>query len=111
MVVEVPRPFETNGEKTALLPGTFVEAHIQGVTLENAFAVPRSSLHNRNEVWLVNDNKLHITPLDIVRADKDFAYTTGALNDGDLIVISSLDAVVDGMSVRIKQNNDSEGMK
>lgn len=109
VVVEVPKPFETNGVKTALLPGTFVEAYIQGITLEDAFAVPRYCIHNRNEVWVENDGKLRITELEIVRADKDFAYTTETLNDGDLIITSSLDAVVDGMSVRVKQDDSAGG--
>ncbi|MBN1796570.1 MAG: efflux RND transporter periplasmic adaptor subunit [Sedimentisphaerales bacterium] len=108
IVVEVPEPFKS---ETTLLPGTFVETQIQGDILKNAFAIPRNSLHNKNEVWIVNDNKLHITTLNIVRDDKDFAYTTSTLTDGDLIITSSLDAVVDGMTVRISQDENPEDSK
>jgi len=108
VVIEIPQPFKP---KTALLPGTFVETQIQGNVLKDAFAIPRNSLHNKNEVWIVNNNKLHITVLDITRAEKDFAYTTSTVTDGDLIITSSLDAVVDGMTVRIKQDENPEDSK
>jgi RND family efflux transporter MFP subunit len=109
VVVQVPNPYNVNDVKSELLPGTFVQANIHGIKLVEAFAVPRNSLHNRNEVWIVKDGKLHITELDIVRADKDYAYTTDTLEDGDLIVTSTLEAVVDGMGVRIKQDDKPQG--
>jgi multidrug efflux pump subunit AcrA (membrane-fusion protein) len=83
----------------------FVEVLIQGNVLKNAVAVPRDAIHDGNKVWLVNEGRLHIKPLDIVRADKDFAYVTSGLDDGAMIVTSSLDTVVEGMKVRIKSGN------
>jgi len=51
-------------------------------------------------VWVAKDGRLHIRSLNIVRADRDFAYATSGLDDGDMIVLSALDAVIEGMSVR-----------
>jgi RND family efflux transporter MFP subunit len=103
VVVEVPHPFEGADSNSPLLPGLYVEAQIQGNVMKDAFAVPRNAIHGSNEVWVVNDNKLHIKNLDIIRADKEFAYVTEGLSDKDTIVGSSLDAVVDGMAVRVKE--------
>lgn len=100
VVVEVFEPFKVSDSRPPLLPGMFVEVLIAGRVLEGAIAVPRDAVHSRNEVWVVKDGWLHIQPLDIVRADRDFAYTISGLDDGVTIVVSSLDTVTEGMKVR-----------
>ena len=100
VIVEVPEPFKGSDSRPPLLPGMFVEVLIEGNILKNAIAVPRDAMRNSNEVWMAEDGQLHIQPLDIVRADKDFAYARSGLDDGDMIVISSLDTVIEGMRVR-----------
>jgi len=102
VVVEVPEPFKGSDSRPPLLPGMFVEVLIEGNILKNAIAVPRDAMRNSNEVWVAEDGQLHIQSLDIVRADKDFAYARSGLDDGDMIVISSLDTVIEGMRVRIQ---------
>jgi len=58
--------------------------------------------------------------LEIVRADQDFIYTISGLDDGAMIVLSSLDIVTEGMKVRSqlamsagakKPNRDSDESK
>ena len=100
VVVEVPKPFEQSNGRPPLLPGIFAEVLIEGKILKNAVAVPRDAIHDGNKVWVVNDSRLHVQSLGIVRADKDFAYTTSSVKEGALIVISSLDTAVEGMKVR-----------
>ncbi len=100
VVVEVPEPFKLSDSRPPLLPGMFVEVLIEGNILKNAIAVPRDAMRNSNEVWVAEDDQLYIQPLDIVRADRDFAYARSGLDDGDMIVISSLDTVIEGMKVR-----------
>jgi len=102
VVVEVVNPFEIFNGRPPLLPGVFAEVLIQGKTLLNAVAVPRDAIREGNKVWLVNDNRLYIQSLDIVRADKDFAYVVSGVRDEANIAISSLDAVIEGMKVRTK---------
>ncbi len=100
VVVEVSEPFSVQDGRSPLLPGMFVEVIIEGNTLRDAIAVPREAIHGANKVWIVNNNTLHIKAIEIVRTEDTFAYTTSVLQDGDAIVISSLDAAVEGMSVR-----------
>ncbi len=104
VVVEVPKPMDGSAsEKIALLPGVFVEVLIKGNVLKDGVAVPRDAIRNRNEVWVVRDGKLFVQELKVMRADKEFAYVAEGIKDGELIVISSLDVVVDGMSVRVEE--------
>ena len=112
VVVEVPDPFKISKSGSPLLPGLFAEVLIQGRILDNAIAVPRDAIREGNQVWLVNNNRLHIRPLEIVRADKDFAYVVTGIPDQANIVTSSLDVAIDGMNVRTEVDlttNDEPG--
>ncbi|NQT03042.1 MAG: efflux RND transporter periplasmic adaptor subunit [Planctomycetes bacterium] len=107
VVVEVSEPFKDSGSTPPLLPGMFVEVSIEGNILKNAIAVPRDAMHNRNEVWVAKDDQLYVQPLDIVRADRDFAYASSGLDDGDMIIVSSLDMVIEEMKVRIQTESET----
>jgi multidrug efflux system membrane fusion protein len=108
VVVEVPEPFKVIEGKPPLLPGVFAEVLIRGKILHDAIALPRDAVREGDQVWLVQDGRLHIQPLDIVRADKDFAYVVSDLDDGANVVVSSLDAAVDGMEVRTQAEIESK---
>lgn len=97
-VVNDPRHSAPNGN---LIPGMFVEVNIKGKVLENAFAVKRDWVHNSEEVWVVNGDKLHIRKPKIVRSDEEYAYLTGLSNESIRVITSGLDAVVDGMNVKV----------
>ncbi len=100
VIIEVPHPFKISQGRSPLLPGVFAKVLIQGKTLRDAIAVPRDAIREGDNVWLLNNNRLHIQPLEIVRADKDFAYVISGIPDQANVVISSLDVVTDGMKVR-----------
>jgi RND family efflux transporter MFP subunit len=100
VVVEVPEPFKGANGRPPLVPGMFVELLIKGKILEKAIPVPRDAIHEGNKVWVFENGRLHIQPLEIVRADQDFVYTISGLDDGAMIVLSSLDTVTEGMKVR-----------
>ena len=107
VVVEVSEPFKDSHSTPPLLPGMFVEVLIDGKILRNAIAVPRDAMRNNNEVWVAKDGQLHVQPLEIVRADRDFAYAVSGLDDGDMIIVSSLDAVIEEMKVRIQTESET----
>jgi len=108
VVVEVPNPFKVFDGRPPLLPGVFAKVLIQGKILSNAVAVPRDATRQGNQVWLVNDDHLRMQPLNIVRTDKDFAYVVSGVVDESIIIVSSLDAVVDGMKVRTQADKPAE---
>jgi len=101
VVVEVPRPYETSSGRPALLPGTFVDVTIFGHTLSDAIAVPRYAMHEGDRVWVFDDGKMDIREVVVARADRERALVTSGLNGGDLLVVTPLDAVTDGMALRI----------
>jgi RND family efflux transporter MFP subunit len=111
VVVEVPKPFDTSNGRPPLLPGVFAEVIIEGNILRNAVAVHRDAIRQGNKVWLVNDGRLHIQTLEVVRFDKDFAYVISGIEDNAIIVVSSLDVVTEGMKVRTSSDEVTEGSK
>jgi RND family efflux transporter MFP subunit len=100
VVVEVQRPFAKSGSRPPLMPGTFVDVRIFGNTLEQVVSIPRFAVHDGGAVWVVDDGAIRVTPVDVVRSDRETAYIRSGLESGDLVVVSSLDAVTDGMRVR-----------
>ena len=100
IVVEVREPFNTANGNVPLVPGMFVELMIRGRTLKQAISVPRHAVHNGNEVWLVQDDNLHIQTVEIARKDKDYAYVVSGLENDAMIITSPLDTVTEGMQVR-----------
>lgn len=100
IVVEVPDPFKISKGGPPLLPGLFVEVFIHGKTLRDVVAIPRDAMREGNKIWLVKDNLLRIQSVDVVRADKDFAYVVTGIDNKSNVVTSSLDVAIDGMEVR-----------
>jgi RND family efflux transporter MFP subunit len=101
VVAQVDRPFDTSDGNAPLVPGMFVEVLIKGKELKDVFRIRRYAVHNVDEIWVVNDNKLHIQKVKIARRDKEYAYVTAGIDDGDIIVTSPLDTVTDGMKIRV----------
>jgi len=108
VVVEVAEPFKGANGRPPLVPGMFVEVLIKGKILEKAIPVPRDAIHEGNKVWVVENSRLHIQPLEIARADKNFVYVISGPDDGAMIILSSLDAVTEGMRVRTQTDMSSE---
>ncbi len=100
VVVEVPKPYDTSGGRPALLPGSFVDVKINGRILNEVVSVPRHAIRDGHSVWVFEDGALRIRDVEILRADRQQTLISSGLEKGDLVVISSLDAVTDGMTVR-----------
>jgi RND family efflux transporter MFP subunit len=100
VVIEVPEPYETAAGQSALLPGTFVDVRIFGRTMEEIVAVPRYAVHDGDRVWVFADGALEIRDVEIVRADREQTLLSSGLETGDLLIVSSLDAVTEGMTIR-----------
>lgn len=111
VIVEVNSPFDVSDGGVALIPGMFVTVEIQGDSLENTVVVPRAAIHEENSVWVANDGKLAIRHVAIARADRKNSYITSGLSDGDIVVVSVIEAAVDGMDVRCEIINENTSVE
>jgi RND family efflux transporter MFP subunit len=100
VVIDVPNPYDTSSGKPALLPGSFVDVRIFGRTLDGVVAVPRYAIRDDDRVWVFSDGTLQIRDVEVLRADRRQTLISSGLEEGDLVIVSSLDAVTDGMIVR-----------
>ena len=104
VVVEIDDPYDAAGDRPALLPGTFVDVRILGRTLNGVVPVPRYAVREGDTVWVFDDGHLAIRDVEILRSDRERSLVRTGLGDGDLVILSALDAVTDGMVVRDAAN-------
>lgn len=83
-------------------PGLFVEAEIFGRTVEDVVIVPRRAFREGDRVLVVSpDHRMHYRAVEVLRWEHDIAVVGAGLRDGELICVSPIQSVVDGMRVRV----------
>jgi len=97
-VVDVNAPGDPDGD-IRLIPGMFVTARIAGRTMQRVVALPRRAIRGDKTVWTVDGGTLHIMPVQVVRQERKRIFVRG-LAEGDRVITSALDIVVEGMAVR-----------
>lgn len=108
VVVSVSDPL-TQNPACPLLIGSFVHVYLDGPILESVFALPRTAVHNGNEVWLVGpDGRLEIKQVDIVFTSEEEAFVADGLTDGGQLVVSQMAAPVPGMLLQSPNQADGD---
>ena len=80
--------------------GLFVAASIKGRTVDNIVSLPRAALRNQNQVLIVDkNNRLRYRSVEVMRFEKDKVIISAGLEDGEVVSISPIQTVVDGMRV------------
>jgi multidrug efflux pump subunit AcrA (membrane-fusion protein) len=107
--VEDPYGRSQESDKPPLAVGMFVEAEIKGRQAKNVAVIPRSALRGTNQVLVIDDEStLHFRPVDVLRADSETVIIKSGLAEKERICLSQLEAVVEGMQVRIMDEQKSE---
>ncbi|MFT7221939.1 MAG: RND family efflux transporter MFP subunit [Candidatus Azotimanducaceae bacterium] len=101
MVTAVARVENAENPNQPNLPvGLFVNAEIKGRWVEDIVTLPRGALRNLNQVLIVDtDNRIEFRNVDILRYEDDNVMISGGLNTGDLVNISPIQTVIEGMKV------------
>jgi len=107
VIIEVDEtaPAEDNGSTLRLRPGMFVTVKIMGKEVGQAFVLPRHVVYPGDTVYTVEDDRLKIKSVDILRTSKDSVIVSQGLSDGDRIIKTPLSAVSDGMPVRVRSED------
>ena len=95
-VAEVVAPYEKEGMPLSL--GLFVEATIEGGEIANAVRIPRQSLHGQH-VFVVSDDRLEKRTVNIYRQEAEAVIIDKGLLQGDKLVTTRLELMVDGMAI------------
>jgi RND family efflux transporter MFP subunit len=102
VVVQVDKPFTVTGDRPALVPGMFVRAEILGKTLSSVAAVPRFALREGKTLWVAQAGKLETRLVGVARVDRDSAYISTGISNGDVVITSAIDIVTEGMAIRAR---------
>jgi multidrug efflux pump subunit AcrA (membrane-fusion protein) len=104
MVVEVDETATSSENRGSLRlrPGMFVTVKVKGQVIDQAFVLPRHVVYPGNTVYTVEDDRLKIKPVNILRTYKDSVIVNEGLLDGENIIKTPLSYATEGMLVRIK---------
>ena len=105
-VAQVDDPYRmmSDDESSAapLAVGLFVEAQIMGRTVSEVMLVPRRAFRGGDRVLVVSpDHRMRYRTVEVLRWERDVAIVGSGLLDGELVCVSLIQAVVDGMRVRV----------
>ncbi|MGY6588755.1 MAG: efflux RND transporter periplasmic adaptor subunit [Wenzhouxiangella sp.] len=110
-VVRIADPYGLiERERSLPLPmGTFVSAEIEGRSASGLLELPRSALRQGDTVLIAGaDDRLEIRQVEVVRATPGSVYVHGAIEAGDPIITTAIQAPVPGMAIRPRETTTAE---
>ncbi|MDO6527555.1 efflux RND transporter periplasmic adaptor subunit [Motilimonas sp. 1_MG-2023] len=90
-----------NQDKPPLKIGQFVDAQIQGKSLERVMVLPRNAVYQGNQVIMFQDGVLLRKTVAVIWADNDSFIVDGGLSEGDLLVTTPLGNIVSGTRAKL----------
>jgi RND family efflux transporter MFP subunit len=84
-----------------LMVGSFVEARIAGIPIEDVIRIDRDYVRKDDTIWIDEAGVLRIRDLDIVFRDDEFAYIRSGLSSEDQVIKTNLATVFDGAALRL----------
>lgn len=107
VIAQVSSNNASNKSSKSLLPGSFVEARIEGQVINNLKLIPRSAEPANNTVWTIdNDMRLHRKNIELVYRGKELSFVKAGLNANERIVTGSFHLMAEGMKVEPYLAND-----
>ena len=82
--------------------GAFVAAEIEGQYLDGIVRLPRAALRPNSQVLIIDgDNRLRFRAVNVLRLENDFVIIDSGLESGEVVNLSPIQTVVDGMRVSL----------
>lgn len=109
VVAEIDNPYNLLGPSHAvdLKMGTFVEASIEGLAVDEVFILPRETLMTDGRVMVMDpEDRLAFRTVGILRSLDDQVFIHSGLEAGDRVITTAIDLPVAGMALRIDQAPD-----
>lgn len=100
VIAEVTETVNDNGVRLPV--GLFVEAEIEGRSVDDLIRIPRTALRADTTVMVIDgNNQLHFRDVDVFKQSAEDVLVSGGLSAGERINTSPLQFVVEGMPVRV----------
>lgn len=107
VTAQVDAPYEVNPQ-VSLAFGLFVQAEIQGKTLQQAVSVPRHLIRDSSLPLLI-ENTLALRKIDVAYYKQKNAIIVEGIQSGDELIVSALDTPIDGMKLYRLSDRDKVG--
>jgi len=86
-----------------LLSGTFLQAHILGKSVANAFPIPPRAVYEDRFVYVIVDGLLEKREVVIERRERDAVIISSGLNNGNVLVSEIMQGIEPGMPAQSRQ--------
>ncbi len=104
--VEVENKQDGQQVAVPLLPGSFVQARMEGPILTDVIVVPRAAVIGNDagsmRVFVERDGKAVEVPVEVSRRLEAQAFISSGLEPGDRVVMTNLDALTDGSQISVQ---------
>ena len=100
IVLTLKHPLD-DGEGPVVLVNDFVNVQLSGRELEETFVIPRRTLNEGDTVWVINNNTLALRKVTTEYVGRDNVWVRDGFKAGDRLLLSQVDAAVEGMKVRV----------
>lgn len=105
VLIAVPDPLyarASQGGRLPMLLDAYVNVDIAGKPVQDVIALPRIALREGHQAWVMNDaDALEIRELDIAWSGPETVLVRDGVADGERVVVSDLSAPVEGMKLRL----------
>ena len=91
-----------NLRNPSLLTGEYLVAEFPGHPVKNVMEIPRSSVFNTNEVFIVKEGRLKKEMINIVKINPRTLIFNG-LSEGDTLIVQQLINVSEGTLVQVEK--------
>ncbi len=99
--VRDPLGIRSDRQSAQMILNDYVNVEIKGDKIASVVNLPRDLLRDNQTVWIYNEGRLEIRPVEIVWKQEDRIFVRKGLQAGEQLIVSNLSKVIDGMRVRI----------
>lgn len=104
VIAKVVDPFGRKDDKPSLKIGQFVNARIQGRTVEDVFVIPNKSIREGSYTYVVRDGRLAKQNVNILWQDDKNTLVSRGLSDNELVVTTSLNSTLAGALAKLPED-------
>ncbi|MER2493492.1 efflux RND transporter periplasmic adaptor subunit [Catenovulum sediminis] len=107
VVARIEDPFGKKAYgKVPLKIGQYVTAQVRGNTLKNVIVIPNKTIYQGQYVYLYQDGTITRRNVEILWQNESEAVIQSGLEEGDLLVTTSLGQVSSGTKVKVKSEQE-----
>jgi RND family efflux transporter MFP subunit len=101
-IANVRAPFDVSIHPYPLVMGLFVDAAIEGITLDGVIALPEKAVIKNQWLYVVENDLIQRRVIQVVGTEKGMILVRGNVAEGDSVVVSDPRVLQSGMKVIVQ---------